>query len=98
MSGYVITNFQVTDAELYASYAARASATIAAHGGEYLARGGATHTLEGEVPAGRVVVIRFPSVEAATAWYYSPEYAELRAIRQKAAHGSLFITTGLDEA
>jgi len=98
VSGYVITNFQVTDLELYASYAARASATVAAYGGEYLARGGATHTLEGDLPAGRVVIIRFPTLEAATAWYHSPEYVELRGIRQRAAQGSLFITSGVDEA
>lgn len=93
----MITNFQVTDPDLYAGYAARASATIAAYGGEYLVRGGAAPAFEGDSPPGRVVVIRFPSVEAATAWYHSAEYAELRAIRQRAAGGSLVIVAGVDE-
>jgi uncharacterized protein (DUF1330 family) len=47
---------------------------------------------------GRVVVIRFPSAAAARAWYDSPEYAGPREMRQRAATGTLLITTGADEA
>ncbi len=98
MSGYIIANLEVTDPEGFAGYAGKAPATIAAHGGEYLARGGAAELMEGDLPVGRVVVIRFPSVEAARTWYHSPEYQALREIRLRAARGPLIITAGLDEA
>ena len=65
MSGYIIANLEVTDPEGFAGYAGKAPATIAAHGGEYLARGGAAELMEGDLPVGRVVVIRFPSAEVA---------------------------------
>jgi uncharacterized protein (DUF1330 family) len=35
------------------------------------------------------VVVRFPSTQAATAWYRSPEYASLREVRLYSARGPL---------
>jgi len=97
VSVYLIGSFEVTDPELYADYARQAPATVAAHGGEYLARGGATELLEGEPHGKRQVIIRFPSMAAARAWYNSPEYVPLRALRNRAAHGPLLFTVGTDE-
>jgi uncharacterized protein (DUF1330 family) len=97
MSAYIIANFEVTDREGFARYVESAPATVAAYGGEYLARGGVTELLEGELLTGRVVVVRFPSTKAAMAWYRSPEYASLREVRLRAARGPLLITAGLDE-
>ncbi|MBL3571171.1 hypothetical protein BV509_10945 [Rhodovulum sulfidophilum] len=68
-----IAHVTVTDAEAYAKYAELAGPAIAAHGGQFIARGGRFVQLEGrERP--RNVVARFPSVEAAVACYNSPEY------------------------
>ena len=97
MSAYIVANLEVADREGFAQYVTAAPVTVADYGGEYLARGGATEMLEGELEAGRVVILRFPSVEAALAWYRSPGYARLRAARQRAASGPLLITAGVDE-
>lgn len=97
MPAYVIANLDVTDPEAFAAYVAAAPATVEAHGGEYLARGGASELWEGDLSVKRVILVRFPSVEAARSWYHSDEYAQLRELRMRAAQGPLIITAGVDE-
>lgn len=75
MSVLWIANVEVTDPEAYALYAPVATEAIEAHGGVFLARGGAYTQLEGRDRA-RNVVARFPSMEAALACYNSPRYRE----------------------
>ena len=70
-----IANVDVSDAEAYGRYAVIAKEAIAAHGGVFLARGGAYVQLEGRDRA-RNVVARFPSLAAAVACYNSPRYQE----------------------
>lgn len=73
MTALWIANVTVTDPDAYAKYAALAGPAIAAHGGEFLARGGRYVQLEGRERK-RNVVARFPSVDAAVACYNSTEY------------------------
>ena len=68
-----IAHVTVTDEEAYGAYARLAGPAIAAHGGEFLARGGRFVQLEGpERP--RNVVARFPSLQAAENCYHSEAY------------------------
>src|SRR5215469_479109 len=92
--GYVVGELDITDPVAYQQYAAKSSAIVAAHGGEYLIRGGKVTPLEGKPPK-RFVVIQYESVEKALEWYNSPEYVAARTIRQKAAKGHLFIVEGV---
>ena len=55
---------------------------------------GATDALEGEAPDGTIIV-EFPSVEEARAWYNSPGYQAAIPYRQKAADYRVFIVEGL---
>jgi len=71
MAAYVITDIKVSDVEKYKGYQALTPGAIAAAGGEFLARGGRTEVLEGDTEPGRVVVLRFDSMEAARAFYHS---------------------------
>ena len=64
---YVIGEVNVTDAETYKTYAEKTSPIVAKFGGIYIARGGQTVAVEGAGPAGRIVVIEFPSLAAAKA-------------------------------
>ncbi|NZA03435.1 DUF1330 domain-containing protein [Ottowia beijingensis] len=84
MKGYVLAFIDVEDPSSYAPYAAGAPATIAAHGGKYLIRNRPKELREGALPADRLVVLEFPSVAQARAWYESPEYQALVPIRQGA--------------
>ena len=95
MPAYVIATIQVTDPEKYKAYTARTPAAIAQYGGKFLARGGEVVVLEGDAPAGRIVLVEFPSLDQARAWYYSSEYQEIRPLRLAAATGSLFAVAGV---
>lgn len=73
MSGYVIVNYRITNPEAYRAYTAAVVPTIAAHEGEILVAGPGSEAVEGD-PEPVTVVLRFPSREAARAWYDSAEY------------------------
>ena len=73
-------------------------ALIAAHGGRYLVRGGACEVLEGSVSPLRQVILEFPDMAHLKAFYGSPEYQALVAIRQRASHGHLFAIEGMPPA
>ena len=94
MTAYVIAEVEVTDPEAYKAYAAAVPATIAQYGGRFLARGGAAEVLEGEWPQRRRVIIEFPSVEAARAWWDSREYERPKAMRRAASKGRLILLEG----
>jgi len=55
---------------------------------------GQLQALEGEAPDG-VVLLEFPNVEAARAWYDSPAYQRAVQHRLKAARHRTFIVEGL---
>ena len=95
MPAYIVVNCEVTDPVKYEQYKAMASAAIARHGGRYLARGGATAVLEGDWQPNRVVVLEFSSLDAAKAFYDSPEYVEARAVRASAANMDIIAVEGL---
>lgn len=85
-----VAHVSVSDADAYAKYAALATDAIAAHGGVFLARGGAYETLEGpERP--RNVVARFPSLQAAHDCYYSDAYQAALTHAKGAAERELSI-------
>jgi uncharacterized protein (DUF1330 family) len=84
MPAYVLFQGEVTDPERYEQYKLLAQRSIAAAGGRYLVRGGEAELFEGTLPA-RTVVLEFPDVEAARAWYHGDAYAEARAVREGAA-------------
>ncbi len=95
MAAYVIVEVNVTDPQLFAEYAKDVPASIAAYGGKYLVRGGATETKEGGWAPKRVVLLEFPSIDQARKWYDSPEYKPLLAMRLKAASAKLILVEGV---
>jgi len=95
MSAYVIVNVKVLDPEIYQEYVKLSPATISAHGGRFVARGGKTEVLEGELPANRVVVLEFPSYERAREWWHSEMYREPKALRQSASEASMILVDGI---
>jgi uncharacterized protein (DUF1330 family) len=95
MPAYVIYQGEVLDPERYEEYKARGAESIVAAGGKYLVRGGDVEVLEGEAPAGRTVVLEFPSRDAALAWYRSDDYTEIRKIREGAARARMYVVDGI---
>ena len=92
--GYVIAEIRVTNPEPYKEYVAAVTPMVAAFGGRYLVRGGAAEGREGALPEGRIVVLEFPSVEAARAFNDSPEYAAIARLRHENAVSRLMIVEG----
>jgi uncharacterized protein (DUF1330 family) len=92
---YVIVDVEVTDPGKYEGYRALAGPAVEAAGGRYIVRGGATEVLEGDRVPNRVVVLEFPDMAAARAWYDSPAYVEARNAREGAATGSFIAVEGV---
>lgn len=95
MTAYVVLDIKVTDPDKFARYRELAPPAIAAYGGRYVARGGATEVMEGSWLLNRVVILEFPSVDNAKSWLESPEYREARALRQASSTTNAFVTQGL---
>ncbi len=97
MSAYVISQVAVRDPEALQQYRSRAAKTFAKYGGRYRVRAGAAkEVLEGDWPQ-MVVVVEFPDMERARAWYSSPEYAEALVFRDKALTRNLIIVDGVSD-
>lgn len=95
MAAYVIASIEVKDPVRYEDYRNGVLPTITAYGGRFLARGGAVHRLEGDWAPRRLVIVEFPTVEQAKAWWSSAEYAALKALRQATSEGSLVVLEGV---
>ena len=95
MAAYLLAEIEITNADGYAEYGKVVPATVAKYGGKFLVRGGKTHPLEGEWPERRRVIIEFPSIEQAKAWWSSPEYAKPKEMRRAASKGRLMFIEGV---
>lgn len=84
-SGYIIASITVTNPQQYEEYRIWSSEAMRVHGAEICVRGGQVQVLEGDWNPGRTVVLKFPSFEAACAFYDTPEYQKAKTARQGAA-------------
>jgi uncharacterized protein (DUF1330 family) len=88
---------RVLDEDAAARYRPLARASVLAHGGRYLLQTGDVLAIEGPWDEGRrIVVMEFPSAEAARGWYDSAEYAEAWAIAPAAFERRLLLAPGLE--
>lgn len=94
MPAYVLVEVTVHDFSEYEEYKKLTPASISAFDGKFVVRGGQTKTLEGNWSPQRIVVLEFPSVERAKAWWDSPEYAPAKAIRQRTASTQMILVEG----
>lgn len=94
MAGYLIARVEVTEPEQYSRYTERTPEVIARYGGRFVVRGGPVVTLEGPEEKARIVVIEFPSQDAAVACYRSPEYQAAKRFREGAAVGQFIAVAG----
>ena len=95
MAAYFIVDVDVKNPQAYEAYKQAAAASIAQYGGRYLVRGGKHEVLEGDWRPTRLVVLEFPSVDAATRWYTSPEYADVKPIRLEHAVSDIVLVDGI---
>jgi uncharacterized protein (DUF1330 family) len=95
MPAYIIARIDVTDWDRYKEYVKATPGVIAKFGGRFIVRGGEKVTLEGPEETRRVVLVEFPSMEQARAFYASAEYEAVRRLRMGAAEVQLIAIEGV---
>jgi uncharacterized protein (DUF1330 family) len=94
MPAYVIVETEIHDPEQYERYKAAPDA-VRGGGGRFVVRGGELAVLEGDWNPSRLVLLEFPDLETAKRWYDSPEYREVRKLRDGAANLRMVAVEGL---
>ena len=94
MSAYLIGDISIHDHEIYTEYVRRVPPLIKKHGGVYIVRGGNSEPLEGSWYPERLVVIKFPHMDAAKEFIDDPEYAPVKALRDEAATTHMLLVEG----
>jgi uncharacterized protein (DUF1330 family) len=85
MTAYIIVEHKITDSAKFEEYRTKVGPIIASYGGRYLTKGGTHKLLESaHWHPDRVAIIEFPDMAALNAWYTSPEYQPLIALRLSA--------------
>jgi len=87
MATYLVVNYRITDAEGMAKYREAVIPQLMEKGCEFLVINDDAEAIEGS-PAPTVIVLKFESVEAAKAWYNSPEYQAIKPLRLNATTDS----------
>lgn len=96
MKAYMVVEIDTTNPELMADYRTKTPAAIAEFGGRFIVRGGACETLEGGWTPPRLVIIEFPSMEKAKAFYASETYKPLLAQRLAAGRSRAVLIEGYE--
>ena len=94
MAAYFIADVDITDAEEYRRYAQQAGPIIRQYGGKTLVMDNQPETTEGNWHPKRIVMIEFPTVEQARAWYDSPEYTAISDMRFRSANSNVILVKG----
>ena len=93
-SSYIIASVTVTNPEQYEEYRKWSTEAMQVHKAEVCVRGGKVEVLEGDWNPGRTVILKFPTVDAAKAFYESPEYGKARKAREGAAIMRMVVVEG----
>jgi uncharacterized protein (DUF1330 family) len=94
--GYAIVRVRISDEDRYADYRAGTLDSLEPYEGRFIVRGGATEVVEGSWDVDRTVVIEFPSIEQARAWYHGDGYQQLASIRREASTADFVLVEGVD--
>jgi uncharacterized protein (DUF1330 family) len=80
---YVIVNLEVEDVSEYRKYEKGFFPILKRFGGEFITFDDKSETFEGSDPlAGRSIIFKFPSEQAARSWYSDKEYQALSEFRR----------------
>lgn len=93
----VLTREHTHDNEEMKRYSEKAKAAREGHDPQPLAFYGDFEVLEGSAMEG-AVILRFPDMTAARAWYENPAYQEARKHRFQGADYRVFLVDGIEEA
>jgi uncharacterized protein (DUF1330 family) len=77
-------------------YIDRIQATMEPFGGRFLVHGPDVRVVEGEWP-GTIVILEFPDLEQATAWYESEAYQAILPLRTGSIDGAVVLVEGVPD-
>ena len=92
---FIVDQLEITDPDTMAEYAKGVAASIKAHGGRMLVRGGAFEVKEGDWMPKRVIVLEFDDMDALKGWYDGPAYAELKKMRLASSRSNAIMVEGV---
>nr|WP_163502671.1 DUF1330 domain-containing protein [Halomonas socia] len=97
MTAYAIARLQdVLMGPEIVEYLEEIDATLAPYGGHYLIHGGTIQVLEGSWQ-GDIIMLGFPDLEQAQAWYHSEAYRRILPLRTANAVGDVILVEGVPE-
>ena len=95
MPAYVIADVrEAWDTDSLEEYRRRNTEAVANHRGRFVVRGGEQEQLEGDWPSLRLVVIEFPDMAAARAWWSSDEYEAIKPLRRDGSTTNIVLVDG----
>jgi uncharacterized protein (DUF1330 family) len=95
MNAYAIAHLKSVDWNGdVVSYVRRIDETLVPFGGVFRIHGTNPEVTEGELP-GHIVLIEFPSMEMARAWYHSKAYQEILPLRTRHSDSAAALIEGL---
>lgn len=94
MSVYAVIDLKIDDRSWLQTYVPPVEALIKKHGGRYAARAFEYEQLEGDRRPDIIVILEFPSKEAAHAFYNDPEYAPHLKARMAGSKGNFYLLPG----
>lgn len=94
MPAYIIAEVSIHNPAEYEDYKKLTPGSLKNFQGKFIVRGAKTECLEGDWNPERMVVLEFPSVALAKAWWASEEYAIAKALRQRTAHTKMIVIEG----
>lgn len=95
MATYIVfTRESTQDKAELDTYMSKVAATFVGHPIKVLAAYGPQQVLEGDAPEG-VVIVEFPSTEAARAWYDGPAYQAVAQHRFNGSHYRAVLVEGV---
>lgn len=97
MAAYAILEVDVHDIAEYLVHQRLLAPLLDAAGARYLARGGSARDYQGNDEPGRLILIEFPSLEAADSFYTSQAYLDLCAQRDSCSRSRILAVEGLSD-
>ena len=99
MKYYAVGMLNFTSDQWVQEYLQQVTPMVEKVGGKYLARTPMIEMIEGSTPPpNTIVMIEFPSKDAAEAFYHSDEYAPFKDARQAGSTGTFMLVAGQDIA
>ncbi len=96
MPAYIVVEANISDFAKFKAYTEVVPPLVSQFGGEYIVMGGEHDPLEGEWGKTRVVMHRWPDLEAARAFWHSDEYVAAKKLREGTGEFRVMLVDGIN--